>query len=247
MYAHGALTAGLGLGGGLEGLISPTQVIRLYSLVYRQLIDNNCCFLEFIHAFAFDALNKIIINYTTLGNNMYDTYKNIYNEARGVIEDVFDVLGFGSDFEQANSLAEGILTGDDLWKFAPPEAKGKMLEILCRTFVFRAEELQETAIIKLLKSVQIKKEFDQILKYMSINGKKVNKERSLEKINAILDGKQYILFKSWLNNLERRKIDIRKPIAMNDSPYEPRAVTPDRQAQLYAARTLWSDDNTALV
>ncbi|WP_425628053.1 LysM peptidoglycan-binding domain-containing protein [Vibrio neptunius] len=88
----------------------------------------------------------------------------------------------------------------------PPEAVGRMLDTLTRTFIFNWEEKQEQAICKLLQeSTYSWHKFEEILARMNPTGSKVSGEKalfnSIERINAILDNKQQAMFNRWVATL----------------------------------------------
>ncbi|EOD5327606.1 LysM peptidoglycan-binding domain-containing protein [Vibrio parahaemolyticus] len=87
-----------------------------------------------------------------------------------------------------------------------PEAIGRMLDTLTRTFLFNWEEKQEDAICTLLKeSVYSWHKFEEILSRMNDEGRKETGEdvlfKSIQRINAILDGSQQREFNYWVASL----------------------------------------------
>ncbi|PKF81426.1 LysM domain-containing protein [Vibrio sp. vnigr-6D03] len=89
----------------------------------------------------------------------------------------------------------------------PPETIGIMLDILVRTYVFNFEEKQEKA-INILLSQAINnswRRFEEALSRMNTQGKKRGGEKALfknlDRINAILDGKQQDEFTQWIVKL----------------------------------------------
>ncbi|WP_341665913.1 LysM peptidoglycan-binding domain-containing protein [Vibrio sp.] len=103
----------------------------------------------------------------------------------------------------------------------PPEAIGRMLDTLTRTFIFNWEEKQELAICKLLQeSTYSWHKFEEILARMNPTGSKMRGEKalfeSIERINAILDNKQQAMFNRWVATLT--EINLADKVAL--APFE---------------------------
>ncbi|MBV7264518.1 LysM peptidoglycan-binding domain-containing protein [Photobacterium sp. WH24] len=129
--------------------------------------------------------------------------------------------------EEAKTLALRILD-DSVRSGVPfdqllPEAIGMMLDTLVRTFLFNYEELQETAIYKLLhESTYSWHKFEEILQRMNSEGKKKSGDKvmfhNLKRINAILDGSQQSAFNEWVMTL----METNTVADMDKTPFTPR-------------------------
>ncbi|MFY2508236.1 LysM peptidoglycan-binding domain-containing protein [Vibrio pectenicida] len=103
----------------------------------------------------------------------------------------------------------------------PPEAIGRMLDTLTRTFMFNWEEQQELAICKLLQeSTYSWHKFEEILARMNPTGSKIRGEKalfeSIERINAILDNRQQAMFNRWVATLT--EVNLADKVAL--APFE---------------------------
>ncbi|CAE6945981.1 Lysin motif [Vibrio sp. B1FIG11] len=92
-----------------------------------------------------------------------------------------------------------------------PEAIGRMLDTLTRTFAFNWEEKQEAAICKLLEeSTYSWHKFEEILARMNEKGEKELGEDTLfnniQRLNAILDGPQQQEFNRWVTSLAEKNL-----------------------------------------
>ncbi|WP_447472325.1 LysM peptidoglycan-binding domain-containing protein [Vibrio harveyi] len=104
----------------------------------------------------------------------------------------------------------------------PPEAIGRMLDTLTRTFLLNWEEKQEDAICTLLsQSTYSWHKFEEILARMNEKGEKERGEDTLfdniQRLNAILDGSQQREFNRWVASLAEKNLS--KEVA--NAPFAP--------------------------
>lgn len=225
---------GPGLGGGLDGSVNPIQILRILHFVRHCLYKAKFQFLNFIDKKAYSLLIKISVLATELGRDIQE----IGQYAEGQIKAAYQSLGFGEDYQRAQQLATNILNNPDgFYRFTPPEGKGKMLAILCQTFVFRLEEDQEDAILKLLSYTDTKREFSLILKHMSLSGEKISEGLGLTKLYSLLDFSQEKEFNLWRTNLADTYRYIDQPVEQHTAPWRGIPLTEQRKLQLYALQT----------
>ncbi|NAW63642.1 hypothetical protein [Photobacterium halotolerans] len=225
------LVWGVGAGGGVSVTIDARTIWDLAKVIweglqyvdYRMLKNINEAAYNYLveatyYAFALagaivspaNALQKAV----SLGHNaIFDikrarqTSKKLEDEAKTLASRILD-----------DSVRGGVPFDQLL-----PEAIGMMLDTLVRTFLFNYEELQETAIYKLLhESTYSWHKFEEILQRMNSEGKKQSGDKvmfhNLKRINAILDGNQQSAFNEWVMTL----METNTVSHMNKAPFSPR-------------------------
>jgi hypothetical protein len=83
----------------------------------------------------------------------------------------------------------------------PPETVGPMIYLLTESFVESWAEDQEKAVVFLLSHLRTWRHFIQVLEHCSSDGKKVDALKSLNRINALLDGSEQLQFNQFIKSL----------------------------------------------
>ncbi|QXX07891.1 hypothetical protein KW548_08165 [Vibrio neptunius] len=171
------------------------QLSNIAPKAYEYLVD--ATYLAFTAVDTITSPANALKFAVSAGESFIDELKDVRNETLNLEK-------------EAIVLAERVL--DDSTRSGvpfnqlPPEAVGRMLDTLTRTFIFNWEEKQEQAICKLLQeSTYSWHKFEEILARMNPTGSKVSGEKalfnSIERINAILDNKQQAMFNRWVATL----------------------------------------------
>jgi murein DD-endopeptidase MepM/ murein hydrolase activator NlpD len=85
--------------------------------------------------------------------------------------------------------------------FLPPETVGPMIYLLTESFVESWAEDQEKAVVFLISHIRTWRHFIQVLEHCSNDGKKVDALKSLNRINALLDGTEQLQFNQFIKSL----------------------------------------------
>lgn len=85
--------------------------------------------------------------------------------------------------------------------FLPPETVGPIIYLLTESFVESWVEEQEKAVVFLLSHLRTWRHFIHVLEHCSSDGKKVDAMRSLNRINALLDGHEQLQFNKFTKSL----------------------------------------------
>ncbi|WP_095191167.1 LysM domain-containing protein [Pseudomonas sp. Irchel 3E19] len=83
----------------------------------------------------------------------------------------------------------------------PPETVGPIIYLLTESFVESWAEEQEEAVVFLLSHIRTWRHFIHVLEHCSSDGKKVDAMRSLNRINALLDGHEQLQFNKFTKSL----------------------------------------------
>ncbi|WP_050909966.1 LysM peptidoglycan-binding domain-containing protein [Vibrio campbellii] len=205
------LVWGAGGGGGFSVAINAQEIWNLAKVIWQglQYIDyrlldniNNEAYKYLVDAtyFAFAIAEGFV--------SPHDALKNAVEKGNNTIQLIREAREEALNFEsEAITLAERVLNDSTRsgvsFDQLQPEAIGRMLDTLTRTFIFNWEEKQEDAICKLLaESTHSWHKFEEILARMNDKGEKVSGEqalfKSIQRINATLDGKQQKEFNLWV-------------------------------------------------
>ncbi|PMS61096.1 LysM peptidoglycan-binding domain-containing protein [Vibrio parahaemolyticus] len=208
------LVWGAGGGGGFAVAINTQEIWNLVKVIWQGLQYVDYRHLKNINDDAYEYLVNATYFAFALAEGFvapHDALKKAIAKGGETIEKIRVARQERLDLEaEAITLADRVLN-DSARSGVPfdqllPEAIGRMLDTLTRTFTFNWEEKQEAAICKLLKeSTYSWHKFEEILARMNEKGKKAAGERvlfeNIQRINAILDGKQQNQFNLWVTTL----------------------------------------------
>lgn len=96
----------------------------------------------------------------------------------------------------------------------PPETIGPMIYLLTESFVESWAEDQEKAVILLLSHLSSWRHFIQVLEHCSKGGEKVEPMKSLNRINALLDGAEQQQFNRFIKSLAVNNESTSRPAGM---------------------------------
>ncbi|PLY04673.1 MAG: hypothetical protein C0625_15890 [Arcobacter sp.] len=212
LRAKAGLVYGAGASGKVGFMVDAKTIVHMAQFVYHLLMKADYRTLDCIASRAFYALSSYLV-------------ESIADAVELAEEEWEKLTKWWSSKEQAmkkaKALAKSINKGlkDDLLSISTPEAKGKMLAILCVTEYFDDEEEQEKAIIKVLTYIQSKNEARNVFKSISLKGRRIDKSEGEEKLHDILDWYKYDgekAFKEWWSILPELppRID-QKVLALN--------------------------------
>lgn len=202
-----SLICGLG-GGGKVGLeVDPAQVIILVQFTYHALMNKDYDYMDFIEEKAFNAIGYLAVESLTRVNTLIeDSYDNL---EKIVFE--FQDAWISQSRRQAESKAVAKLVLEDkqnLVRFLTPEAKGRLIAILCRKFWFKekkdtkfawdAEERQEDAILVILSWIQSKDEARRVFERVTEeNSIRLSEAEGKAKVREALDGLESLKYRNW--------------------------------------------------
>lgn len=243
------LVWGAGGGGGFSVAINAEEIWNLAKVIWQGLQYVDYRMLQNINSLAYEYLVDATYFAFALAKGFvspHDALKNAIAKGEETIEKIRVAREKRLDLEaEAITLADRVLN-DSARSGVPfdqllPEAIGRMLDTLTRTFTFNWEEKQEAAICKLLEeSTYSWHKFEEILARMNDKGEKAAGElvlfENIQRINALLDGKQQTQFNNWVATLaETNSAD--KVAGAPFTPYDNSAFTLKRERvqQQYAS------------
>lgn len=117
-----------------------------------------------------------------------------------------------ADQKAVKNECKKILLEADKTRFITPVAKARVLERVCKTYLFEAnsfsfddDELQAAACMKVLQSIKSEREFFEVLRIIGKVSGKGNSSTFIENFRMIFDGllfqsKQKNIAQQWLRN-----------------------------------------------
>jgi len=202
-----SLICGIG-GGGKVGLeVDPFQVLMLVQFTYHALMNKDYDYMDFIEEQAFDAIGYLAIESLTKINTLIE---DSYDDLKG-LKEKFEEAWQKQTSRQAESKAVAKLVLEDkqnLVRYLTPEAKGRLIAILCRKFwvkdnkytkiAWDAEERQEDAILVILSWIQSKDEARRVFERVTEeNTIKLSESEGRAKVKEALDGLESIKYSNW--------------------------------------------------
>jgi len=225
-----SLICGLG-GGGKVGLeVDPAKIIMLVQFTYHALMNKDYAYMDFIEEKAFHALSYLAVESLT---KVHTLIEDSYDDLKGLIDDFQDAW-ISQTKRQAESKAVAKLVLEDkqnLVRFLTPEAKGRLIAILCRKFwvkekgdtkfAWDAEERQEDAILVILSWIQSKDEARRVFERVTEeNSIRLSESEGRDKVSEALDGLQSLKYynwkRSWYANLNKKSKTKGKPVKQWD-------------------------------
>ena len=221
--AKAGVVCGVGAGGEVTCMVDGNTFLDFVQLVYHTLMLKDYNYLKFIEPKAFDLLSAYLVKYLSdKVETLTDTYDTF---AQNLADFKMWWKVYVAEQEESEQLARNIIVDKGaILRYASPEAQGRILAILSRRFWLNMEELQEKAILKVLKGFQCRREAELVYKHMTLDGSKISIEEGRKKLFAVLDGREQTKYNAWWNNLpktvpEEKKL---KKIAMvNVEPPKP--------------------------
>ena len=197
---------GFGGGGGFLFTINADTIAEFCMFVYHQLKNKDFNFLEFMSSRAFEYFDTLRSYVLLVGEKMEAAYeegeehlKNMTLAVQSAIRKLQDVQ---NNRQAAQDKAQRIVDNPDLVLFLPPEGKGRLIRALCvRQWPAPLKaELQEDAIIAILKTLQTHNEYKEVMEHLTFDGSRIapgnDAWRQGEKIiDKFLNGAQDLEFR----------------------------------------------------
>ena len=153
-YAEARLIVGVGGGGCLGFTIDAKQVYLFIKFLYEELRRNDFGFLEWISKEAFEHWSQILY-YAFCGVGIFT-----FEALKGIGAQLGE-MWYQREMAQDNvrDMAEKICADSKLLTYSTPEARGRLLFHLSNPKVGGNKELRAKAIIKILETIQSRKEW----------------------------------------------------------------------------------------
>ncbi len=113
-------------------------------------------------------------------------------------------------------------------RYTSPEAQGRILAILSRRFWVSKEELQEKAILKVLKGFQCRREAELVYARITFGKEPISVDEGRKKLFAILDGREQDQYNAWWDELDEtvpEKKKLEKIAMVNAEPPKPQLAS----------------------
>ncbi len=204
VHLSGQLVCGPGGAGGVAAELKVDQVIELIQFVRQALEQSDFRFLEWVSETAFDMISKIMELYLNLDKSL----EFVVNMSYQKITEKMDEMS--SDQHLVKNECRKILVKPDRVALASPEAKARILNRICETYVFNPfsysfddDELQAVACINILESMKSEREFIEVLRLMGMEGEKGGSTTLIGNFRRLFDqllyqSKQKIKAREWL-------------------------------------------------
>ena len=183
---------GIGAKGGLNGLIDFRRIVEFIQYIYHQLKDNNFAFLRFVEEAAFNAMVQVTL---LLVEGIVDVADAAVEVIEAALTRAFEPI---ADANAAEAFARKVQARPTALIFAAPEAKGAILYKLSERFVWSWEERQEAAILTVIGTLQSRREWEQVVERITIDGTKSSAATGLARLRAVLDGGSERKFESMI-------------------------------------------------
>lgn len=175
------LVVGVGAKGGMTALVGLNTIGDFIMYIWHQLSANNFSLLDFITPKAFTAIKDLAFYIITT------PYRIGEDIGRAVLDAIDAVQNMFASAQEAEDFARRIQARPELLTFAPPETKGMILYRLGERFTFSREEYQEGAILVVMDTIQSRREWEQVIERVSIDGAKTGKGAGMARLNGVLD------------------------------------------------------------
>ncbi|SFR65242.1 hypothetical protein [Litoreibacter janthinus] len=194
------LVIGVGAKGGVTAAVGLNTAFDFVVYVYHQLVANDFSLLSFISRSAFEAIKAL-------------AYYLIVKPAQYVIGELGDLVQAAitsvsrmfTGAQEAEDFARRIQARPDMLTFAPPETKGMILYRLGETFTFSREEYQEGAILVVMDTIQSRREWEQVIERVTINGARSSKAQGMARMNGVLDWGSQTKFNQKVLEIESQR------------------------------------------
>ncbi|WP_136475566.1 LysM domain-containing protein [Pseudomonas sp. DG56-2] len=203
----GSMVLGPGAGGGFGAVVDFEQIGKLVLLFCNTLSAVDYRYLQGVAEEAFDYI----------ATGLFQVASSPLTEVTRGFESGIGKMGqwWGkrvaskvearnlADYILKNKIGRNMLVRGVSIPFGrlPPETLGPMIYVLVEGFADSFDERQEQALVILLSEIRRWRQFIEVLERCSSRGEKVNALDSLERINALLDGREQYLFNRFVENL----------------------------------------------
>ncbi len=185
------LNAGIVCGFGVNGVIDYTVDVHhlneFVMFVYHKIKDYNFGYLGFIDKNAFNILSDILTFYAFF-NVQLDQLAHT-----GIEQAITWYNGLKQNWhspqlrqQYLEQLIQHLRSNAHKLKFTPPEVKGRLLYLLTEKASSTIEQSQRQIILKILDYLQSIKDYDQVLKYMSIDGHRTDQQHAEDRLQHFL-------------------------------------------------------------
>jgi len=202
---NASLVFGPGAAGGFGTIVDFEKIYDVIKLVCEALADIDYRYLYSVTEEAYKYISYSLFRVATspgqiVGHTFQLGYEKVVTwwkdrsatrkEAERLTE---NLLQEGSVVLNGNRISFGKL---------PPETMGPMLYVLSVSYVDSWERAQENAIVLLLSAISSWHQFVEVLEHMSPNDIRIDAMKSLNRLNAILDGSEQDEFNKFIHNLQ---------------------------------------------
>lgn len=187
--AKAALVWGYGGGGGFLFTVDGNSIVEFCTFVYHQLKNKDFNFVDLLDDEAFNYYSLLRLYVLLVGGPMGETYlmgikafergveagRRFLIEMKNEVEDALAILENAKiHMEKAKALIDRILANPDLTLFLTPEGKGQLLRYLCYEENWGMyHNLQEQAITAILKTLQTRNEFKEVMEHLTSDGRRI--------------------------------------------------------------------------
>lgn len=217
------LTVGVGLGGELLFEIQVDKIWMLCDIIYLALREMDLKTLVFVSIAAFYsiiALTVAAVLYTVVygvANLVTALGETLLEGGKALYEAVFGGEALTRAEKLADNLRKTALANPGYFMTLLPDARGKILDLLCQSSAMSDEENIEDAVLFVLYPITTRREYERVLEGLYkaekhkddfLNNRKIKlKDRGAaqthaeDRLTALLDGNEQDLFDAFVRDL----------------------------------------------
>ncbi|NOZ51710.1 MAG: hypothetical protein GXP08_01005 [Gammaproteobacteria bacterium] len=196
--AKASLIWGPGCGGEVAYMIDAKHIMVFIQFLYHQLRNIDYGYLNPITDEAFKALNHMVMQQIWLVKTALEVAEEAIDKAENAyralddwwVEKRRELAESKLRQQHAEAVARNILKEPEILDFSFPEAKGRLLRLLCESHWSSTESVQEKAVIALLRRIKTRRDYENVVQHMSYDGSKIPLKAGEDLLDGLLDGRE---------------------------------------------------------
>jgi len=200
---HAGLVAGAGASGELGAEVDVGEFVTMLHCVYNALLEVDFRRIESIDGDAFRLLCDFAVHSLIMGSPIKAVVTKLGTRAASAIQlEIKKMLVEHSNslereelaIRTANNLLRDVQQGQDSWvRHAPPEVKGRILDIICYDYITTPLDFytlgpnsREQAILTLLESSQSWRDYEETITRINQDGRKKDFETNRQRLKSFM-------------------------------------------------------------